>query len=347
MPIERVLVCEAQVPFVHGGAEIHVRQLVRELTARGYQAELVSVPFKWYPKDEILPHAAAWRLLDLSESNGRPVDLVIASKFPTYFARHPRKVAWLIHQYRAAYELCGTEYSDFTHTDLDVGLRDRLVRLDTEMLGECRAIFANARNTARRVARFNGLVAEPLYHPPRLAARLSPGPYGDYVLSVGRLESVKRVDLVVRAMADVDAPTRLIVAGDGTQRANVERAAEEAGVADRVTFLGSAPDETLIELYSGALAVIYPPFDEDFGYVTLEAFLARKPVVTCTDSGGPTEFVTDGVTGTICEPTAPAVAAAINRLAGDRTLAASLGDAGHDVAARITWDGVVEKLIGA
>ena len=76
--------------------------------ARGYQAELVSVPFKWYPKEEILPHAAAWRLLDLSESNGRPVDLVIASKFPTYFVRHPRKVAWLIHQYRAAYELCGT-----------------------------------------------------------------------------------------------------------------------------------------------------------------------------------------------------------------------------------------------
>jgi hypothetical protein len=98
-------VCEAQVPFVHGGAELHVRQLVRELCARGYLAELVSVPFRWNPKEEILPHAAAWRLLDLSESNGRPVDLVIASKFPTYFVRHPNKIAWLIHQYRAAYEL--------------------------------------------------------------------------------------------------------------------------------------------------------------------------------------------------------------------------------------------------
>ena len=114
MPSLRILVCEAQVPFVHGGAEVHVRELVRELRERGYQAELVSVPFKWYPKEEILPHAAAWRLLDLSESNGQPIDLVIASKFPTYFVRHPRKVAWLIHQYRAAYELCGTEYSDFS-----------------------------------------------------------------------------------------------------------------------------------------------------------------------------------------------------------------------------------------
>ena len=136
---------------------------------RGYEAELVSVPFKWYPKEEILPHAAAWRLLDLSESNGRPIDLVIASKFPTYFVRHPNKVAWLIHQYRAAYELCGTPYSDFGHNEQDVGLRDTLIRLDTEMLGECRHVFANAQNTANRVRKYNGLAAEALYHPPRLA----------------------------------------------------------------------------------------------------------------------------------------------------------------------------------
>ena len=126
---------------------------------------------------------------------------MIASKFPTYFVRHPNKVAWLIHQYRAAYELCGTPYSDFGHTESDVGLRDTLITLDTEMLGECRAIYSNARNTAARLAKFNGLAATALYHPPRLAPRLTPGPYGDYVLSVGRIESVKRVDLIVRALA--------------------------------------------------------------------------------------------------------------------------------------------------
>jgi glycosyltransferase involved in cell wall biosynthesis len=340
-----ILVCEAQVPFVHGGAEVHVRQLVRELRARGHLAELVSVPFKWYPKDEILPHAAAWRLLDLSECNGRPVDLVIASKFPTYFVRHPHKVAWLIHQYRAAYELCGTEYSDFAHTEIDVGLRDTLMRLDTEMLGECRAVFANARNTASRLEKFNGLRAEPLYHPPQLAGRLRPGPYGDYVLSVGRIESVKRVDLIVRAMAHVDRPTRLVVAGDGTQRQNVERAAEELGVSDRITFLGSVGDDDLLDLYAGALAVVYPPFDEDFGYVTLEAFLARKPVITCTDSGGPNEFVRDGVNGFVVEPSAEALAVATNRLAADRARVAAMGEAGHTSAAAVTWDGVIEKLI--
>lgn len=345
MAIRTIVVCEAQVPFVHGGAEIHVRELLRELVARGYDAELVSVPFKWYPKDEILPHAAAWRLLDLSESNGRPIDLVIASKFPTYFARHPRKVAWLIHQYRAAYELCGTVYSDFGHNERDVALRDTLIRLDTETLGECRRVFANAANTANRVQKYNGIAAEALYHPPRLAGRLSPGAYSDYVLSVGRLESVKRVDLLVKAMARVDKPIRLVVAGDGTQRGNVERAARDAGVAERVDFAGTVDDDTLLALYRDALAVLYPPFDEDFGYVTLEAFLARKPVVTATDSGGPNEFVVDGVNGFVRPPQPDAFADAVNALAADRRRAASMGDAGYDRARTITWDGVIEKLV--
>ncbi len=345
MAIRTVVVCEAQVPFVHGGAEIHVRELVRELTARGYDAELVSVPFKWYPKSEILPHAAAWRLLDLSESNGRPVDLLIASKFPTYFARHPRKIAWLIHQYRAAYELCGTVYSDFGHNEADLALRDTLIRLDTEMLGECRRIFANAENTANRVRKYNGLAAEALYHPPRLASRLQAGAYGSYVLSVGRIESVKRVDLLVSAMARVDKPIRMIVAGEGTQRANVERAAHEAGVADRVDFAGAVDDDQLIELYRDTLAVLYPPFDEDFGYVTLEAFLSRKPVVTATDSGGPNEFVVEGVNGFSVAPEAGAIADAVNRLARDRGRAAAMGGAGYERARTITWDGVIEKLV--
>jgi len=339
------VVCEAQVPFVHGGAETHVRELTRELISRGYEAELVSVPFKWYPKEEILPHAAAWRLLDLSESNGRSIDLVIASKFPTYFVRHPRKVTWLIHQYRAAYELCGTPYSDFGHNERDVGLRDTLIRLDSDMLRECRRVFANAANTANRVRKFNGVEAEALYHPPRLSGRLTGGPYGDYVMSVGRIESVKRVDLLVAAMAWVDKPIRLVVAGDGTQRANVERVAADAGVADRVDFLGTVDDERLLELYRGTLAVAYPPYDEDFGYVTLEAFLARKPVITATDSGGPNEFVVDGVNGFSVAPAPEPLAAAINALARDRRRAASLGDAGFDRARMITWDGVIEKLV--
>ena len=343
MPVRTILVCEAQVPFVSGGAELLVRSLVGRLRDAGYETDLVSVPFTC-SKDEILATAAAWRLLDLRESNGRTVDLVIATKFPTYFVRHPNKVTWLVHQHRSAYELCGTEYADFEHTEPDVALRDRLLALDRRMLGECRRRYAISPNVAERLQRFNGLDAEPLHHPPPLAGRLHHATYGSYVLSVARLESIKRVDLAIEAMRHAREPLRLVVAGDGKQAEPLRRQAAETGLADRVEFLGQVTDEHLVELYANALAVVFAPYDEDYGYVTLEAFLARKPVVTATDSGGTLTFVEDGVSGLVCEPRAEAVGAAFDALA-DRERAAALGGAGHARAAAVTWGGVLEKLV--
>jgi glycosyltransferase involved in cell wall biosynthesis len=346
MGIRRIIVCEAQVPFVRGGAEYLVRTLVAQLQQHGFAAELVSIPFKWYPKGEILAHAAAWRLIDLSESNGQPIDLVIASKFPTYFVRHPNKVAWLVHQHRAAYELCGTEFSDFDHVEEDIGTRDSIMGKDTEMLRECRRVFTISRTISDRLAKYNGLRHEPLHPPPPFADRITGGAYGDYALFVGRMESIKRPDLVVRAMQYVDRPIRLVMVGEGTQRRRTHELAESLGLADRITFAGGIDESALVDLYRDALAIVFAPFDEDYGYVTLESFLARKPVITTPDAGGPLEFVEHETNGFICEPTAEALAAAINRLAADKGLAARLGEAGYDRARRVTWDGVIETLVG-
>ncbi len=92
--------------------------------------------------------------------------------------------------------------------------------------------------------------------------------------------------------------------------------------------------------------MIFPPLDEDYGYVTLEAFLAHKPIVTTNDAGGPLEFVVDGVNGFIAEPDADALGASIACLADDHALARRLGQAGFERASLITWDGVVERLVG-
>ena len=347
MSIRTILVCEAQVPFVHGGAELHVRNLVDQLRLHGYRAEVVSIPFKWYPKEQLLAHAGAWRMVDLSESNGESIDAVIATKFPTYFVRHRNKVTWLFHQYRAIYDLCGTPYSEFDHAEGDVRLRDKLMALDVEMLSESTRLFANGGNTAVRLARYNGLTVEPLYHPPPLAGVLEPGPFGDYVLSVGRLEPNKRVDLIVRALASVDRRVRLVVVGEGSQRRNLEETAAAAGVTARVTWAGSVSQADLVDLYAGALAVVFPPYDEDYGYITLEAFLAGKPVVTTTDAGGPVEFVEDSVTGLVTAPDPEALGGAIAKLAADRRWAADLGAAGCARARAITWTGVVDRLVGS
>jgi glycosyltransferase involved in cell wall biosynthesis len=344
--IRRIVVADAQVPFVQGGAELHVAALIEQLRRRGYEVERVAVPFRSQPKSELLSQAAAWRMLDLSSSAGRPIDLLIATRFPTYFARHPRKVAWVIHQHRAAYELCGTPYSDFEHDEADIGLRKRLIELDARMLGECRRVFTNAQNTANRLQKFNGVAAQALYHPPPIAERLRTGPYGGYMLLVGRLESVKRPDLAIRALAHVPAPIRLVIVGEGMQRGTLDQIARETGQGSRVTFAGAAGVDELVDLYAGALGVIYVPFDEDYGYVTLEAFLSAKPVVTCHDSGGTLEFVEDGVNGFVCPPDPAELGAAITRLAADRQAAARMGQSGSTRARTVTWEGVVDQLLG-
>jgi glycosyltransferase involved in cell wall biosynthesis len=342
--IRTIVVCEAQVPFVRGGAEALVRELVRQLRNRGFDTERVSLPFKWYPKDEILTHAAAWRLLDLSESNGRPIDLLVATKFPTYLARHPRKVTWLVHQHRGAYELVGTPYSDFAHDERDVALRERLIAIDSDTLAESRGLYSISGTIANRLHRYNGLTATPLYHPPRLAERFRSGPAGNYVLSVGRLESVKRVDLAIRAMSHLPASLSLQIAGTGSHREALEALTASLGLTSRVQFLGEVTDDQMVDLYAGALAVVFPPFDEDYGYVTLEAFLSHKPVVTTSDAGGPNEFVSEGINGYVTAPDPRAIAEAVASLDADRRRAARMGDAGYDLARSITWASVIDRL---
>jgi len=341
----RIVVAEARIPFARDGAELHARSLVEQLRLRGHDAESVALPFDGQ-KSRLLAEACAWRMLNLSTSNARPIDVLIATRFPTWFVRHPRKVVWLIHQHRAAYDLYGTPFSDFTPGDDDTRLRRQITEMDSRMFAECERIATNAKNTADRVRRFNGVNAQPLYHPPPNADQFRSGEYGNYVLVVARLEPLKRVELAIRALAHAEPAVRLVIVGDGSQRSALEREAARAGVIDRIRFAGALWGEAVVDLYAHALGVVYTPFDEDYGYVTLEGFLAERPVITATDSGGPLEFVQDGINGFVCAPDPAAIAGAINRLAADRSLAARLGRAGRSVAQTITWDGVIERLLG-
>ncbi|HZT81915.1 MAG TPA: hypothetical protein VFA26_16940, partial [Gemmataceae bacterium] len=85
----RIVIATVQVPFVRGGAEILADGLRDALRAAGHQAEIVAVPFKWYPPERILDHMLACRLLDLTETCGAGIDRVIGLKFPAYFVNHP------------------------------------------------------------------------------------------------------------------------------------------------------------------------------------------------------------------------------------------------------------------
>ena len=339
----RVAVCAPQVPFVRGGAEIFAETLVAELRAREHEAELVTVPFKWYPGARVLSQAFLWRLLDLEESDGRPLDCVVATKFPSYCVRHPNKRVWVLHQFRQAYELDRTELGQFSESSEDRALRRQVQRLDRIALGEAKRLFATSANVAGRIERSTGLEAEVMPHPPQELPYRCDG-YGDFVLSVNRLDRAKRIDLLLEAAA-LDPALRVVVTGDGPDRERLEALARERGLDGRAEFTGRIGEEELASLYARCLAVYYAPVDEDFGMVPYEAFLSSKPVLTATDAGGPLEVVTDGRTGLVTAPEPAALAAAARRLRDDPAAAAAYGRAGRDLAERVTWDSCIERLL--
>src|SRR3954469_17954874 len=149
----RIAVCAPQVPFTRGGAEIFADDLVAELRERDHETELVTVPYKWYPGERVLSQAFLWRLLDLSESDGRAIDLVIATKFPSYAVPHPNKVVWLLHHFRQAYELDRTELGQFGETAEERAARRAVHRLDKVALGEGKKVFAPSPNVGERAQR--------------------------------------------------------------------------------------------------------------------------------------------------------------------------------------------------
>jgi glycosyltransferase involved in cell wall biosynthesis len=335
----RVAVCRPQAPFVRGGVEIFTDRLVEELRARGAEADIVSLPLRTWPNDQLAINAAMWRLIDLVKDVQAPADLVIATKFPSYLIRHPNKVVWLVHQLRQAYEWHGTGLGQFDDSPEDRSIRRGIHDLDRESLGEARKLFATSVNVADRLKRSTGLLAEVLPHPPQDLPYRCEG-YGDFILCVGRLDPAKRVDLLLQAAA-LDSAIEVVVVGDGPDR---ERLDGLAG--PQIRFAGHVSEQELADLYATCRAVFYAPVDEDFGMVPYEAFRAAKAVVTTTDAGGPLEAVHHRANGLIVEPDPSAIAAALRELLDDESKARSLGEAGQRVGSVPTWDDAITKLLG-
>jgi glycosyltransferase involved in cell wall biosynthesis len=343
--MKTVLVCAVQAPFTLGGAEILVGELKVNLERRGFLVDVVNIPFHGHPVSELVRQALVWRLLEVRETSGRPVDLVISTKFPSYLVRHPRKVVWLFHQHREAYDLYGTEYCSFTESAEDQEVRAAIRTMDETSLSESRSLFTISRNVADRLSRFNALSGTPLHPPPHHLGRYRTDAYGDYLFYAGRLDRLKRLDLALDALKRVKSGARLKIAGAGPLEGELRKQIASLGLQDKVDLLGFVPGETLVDLYAGCRAAYYAPFDEDYGYVTVEAFLSRKPVVTTRDAGGPLEFVTDGETGFVAAPGPESIAEAIDSLwTSPLPRLREMGEEGRRRVEDITWDRVIDCL---
>lgn len=340
----RILVTATLVPFMRGGADHHIEGVSRALRERGHEVDVLRLPFRFAPEADIQHLMDYVETLDMTAPNGVEVERAISLQFPAWGIAHPEQSVWVMHQHRGVYELWEQENA----TPAQQRLRDAIHDFDNRHLSRARALFANSQRVAERLHTYNGLDATPLYHPPHGAERFYCDEDWGYVFCPSRLESLKRQDLLIEAARYMTTPLRIVIAGEGGQRERYQALIEHYELSERVRLVGRISEAEKRAYYAHSLAVFFGPHDEDYGYITLEAMLAAKPVVTCTDSGGPCEFVRAGETGWVAEPTPQAVAAALDDAWRDRRRSAEMGHAGREAYQRadIHWDNVVARLLG-
>jgi glycosyltransferase involved in cell wall biosynthesis len=276
------------------------------------------------------------------------VDQVISLRFPSYAVRHPRHVCWLNHTMREYYDLWETFSAGLSSRGrFKEGVRRRLIHAADGYLlrRNVGRVFAQSGTVRDRLARWNRVDAEVLYPPAPPRPYRCDG-YGDFVLFASRLAPLKRADLVLRALAEPAAgPVRCVIAGDGEERPRLEALATSLGIGARVEFAGQVSDEVLVDLLARCRAVVFPPYSEDYGFVTVEAFASSKAVVTCQDSGGPAELVTDGLNGLVTTPDAAGLSAALGKLMASPDLAEQLGRQARRAGDELTWRQTVDRLV--
>ena len=344
----RILIINTRVPFIRGGAEALEKGLINALKNAGNHVDIIRIMENWGASyDYLLKMMIQTRMMEI-ESFPLSLDRIITLKFPSYYIKHKNKVIWFLHHYRQFCDLWDTPFSP-PHNDETKAIRDIIIKSDTEMLKETKRVFAISQTVAERLEKFNGIKAEVLYPPLENKEVFYCEGYEDFFLFPSRISPIKRHNLAIEAMKLVKSPVRLIIAGgveDENYLTALQSLISKYNLQDKVKIMQNLTKKEIVELYSKALAVVFPTYNEDYGYITIEAMYSKKAVITCKDSGGPTEFVDNNINGIIVEPEEKSLAYAIEKLYNDKNKTIKMGKQGYEkiTSLEISWEKVVEKL---
>ncbi len=341
-----VLVVTSAPPLVEGGHLVIARSLQQALLAEGHRAAIVTTPSNRFGRQGAA-YLANW-LTDVGQTgDGIPVDRVISLRYPSYAVRHPRHVCWLNHTMREYYDLWDQFSARLSPQGrVKEGVRRTLIHAADRYLLRQNVTRVVAQSDTVRQRLLKWRLADPeVLHPPAPPRPYRCDGYAGPLLLVSRLSPLKRIDLVLRAMARPAASgVELVIGGDGEAREELVRLASDLGVQRRVTFAGHLSEAQLVDHLATCRGVVFAPFAEDFGFVTVEAFASAKAVITTTDSGGPAELVKHGRNGLVAGPDADALAAAMAELSAEGPLAEQLGRQGQIDTAHLTWSETVRRL---
>jgi len=341
----KILIVNNASPFIYGGAEFLEDSLQKKLEEYGHSVQLIKIPFSWSTPEAVLDQILAMRLIKIENA-----DRVIALKFPAYFIPHNNKVLWLIHQFRQVYDLWGTEYGSFPDDKSGKTTRDQIRHADDIYIPESKKIYAISKVTSDRLKKYNNIQSE-ILNPPLIDERLYRfQSYGDYIYYPSRINNSKRQWLAVEAMQYTKSGVKLLITGSPDTKDDLiklRKSVEKKGVGEKVQIIDHyISQKEKAKYYSECLACAYLPYDEDYGYVTLEAFQCRKSVITLTDSGGTHDLVENGKNGYIVNPNPEDIAQKFDHLFENKLVTREMGNAAFNTIEekQIRWAKVINKL---
>jgi glycosyltransferase involved in cell wall biosynthesis len=347
MEKKRICVVTSDAPFVRGGHTIIAETLAKKLEEHGYLSYLILTPSNRFGRQ--FSAYLANRLTDIGiTADGYKIDQVISFRYPSYAVKHPLHVCWINHRMREYYDLWPQLCSRISWKNrIKEEVRRFLIhRMDNYLLKHnVTKVYAQSETIRQRLLTWGKIPSEVLYPPPPERPYRIDG-YDNFIFSVSRLYPLKRLDLLIEAFSVAkNKSLKCYIAGEGYQREELQSLITQKNLEKRITLLGSVTDQELIDYYARCKAVFFAPLQEDYGFVTLEAFRSHKAVITCKDSGGPAELVKNGETGFILEPEPVKIAHELDKLAEDESLAEKLGAQAYQFSLSFTWEKAIKKLI--
>jgi len=346
---KKILVVTSALPFEIGGNLIIAKSLVKKLQEAGFESSLMTVAQNRFGRQSSAYLSA--RFTDVQKTYlDSEVDQIITFRFPSYAVKHHKHVCWLNHRMREYYDLWDNFYSTIKspfNKVKEIVRRSLIHKIDNYLLTKnVKKLFAQSKNIQNRLKRFGGIDSEVLYPPPLGNFEYRSESYDDYIFSPSRLTPLKRNSILIKAFSEIkNSNLKCIIAGEGSEKVELEKLIEGLNLKDRIILSGHVGPDKLSEFYGRALAVFFGPYDEDYGLVTLEAMICKKPVITFTDSGGPTELVENDINGFVIDPLPSNLAEIIDLLYNDKNKVKTLGQNGYELSSKISWENTINKLV--
>jgi hypothetical protein len=233
-----VAVCLPQIPFFPTGTSLFAKRLKDEIKTSGRDADIVALPLNWHSEEELINHSFAWRLIEMEEANGRPIDRLVCLDWPSFFPKHKHKTLWLLSPLNWAWQTSGLQISP---TALDAWQK-----MQSSALRECKRKFTSL------VIEEKGF--EKLLPPARLTPQKS-NRKGGFVLCASSLRKQNRVAELLTALAEGRSQKRVVITGTGPEEKQLKKMSAELKLTMQVELTGFIPDAELQKLFEQADAL--------------------------------------------------------------------------------------------